>query len=59
MVLFMGVANYQKFHKLVENGRGKKRVLYEKAHNNRVFCKVRKTQHQNPGFGPNPSEIFF
>jgi hypothetical protein len=57
-MVFMGVANYQKFCKLVENGRGKKRVLYEKAHN-RVFCKVRKTQHQNPEFGPNPSEIFF
>jgi hypothetical protein len=24
---------------------------------NRVFCKVRKTQHQNPEFGPKPGEI--
>ncbi len=23
----------------------------------RVFCKARKTQHQNPEFGPKPSEI--
>jgi hypothetical protein len=25
--------------------------------NNRVFHKVRKTQHQNPEFGPKPGEI--
>jgi hypothetical protein len=26
---------------------------------NRVFRIVRKTQHQNPEFGPKPGEIFF
>jgi len=28
-----------------------------KMSDNRVFCKVRKTQHQNPGFGPKLGEV--
>jgi hypothetical protein len=28
-----------------------------KMSQNRVFCKVRKTQHQNPGFGTKPGEV--
>jgi hypothetical protein len=34
-------------------------TLKEGSRCNRVICKVRKTQHQNPEFGHTQGEIFF